>query len=104
MILDVDNPIRARGRGASGGDVLGAAAEMRDATETVAVATGILNIWMHEPGSTARGVAGLDGVDRFLAEHLAAGADHVCIHVVGQSDEALAVQPWRRLAHALTAL
>ena len=39
-----------------------------------------------------------------VLEHLRAGADHVCIQVVGQRDEALAVQDWRRLAPALTAL
>jgi probable F420-dependent oxidoreductase len=39
-----------------------------------------------------------------LAEHLQAGADHVCIQVVGQRDEALAIEDWRRLAPALTAL
>ncbi|HEY2653968.1 MAG TPA: LLM class F420-dependent oxidoreductase [Solirubrobacteraceae bacterium] len=39
-----------------------------------------------------------------VAEHLGAGADHVCIQVVGQRDEALAVEDWRRLAPALTRL
>jgi probable F420-dependent oxidoreductase len=39
-----------------------------------------------------------------VAEHLNAGADHVCIQVVGQRDEALAIEAWRRLAPALTAL
>lgn len=39
-----------------------------------------------------------------VAEHLHAGADHVCIQVVGQRDEALAVEDWRRLAPALTEL
>ncbi len=39
-----------------------------------------------------------------IAEHLQAGADHVCIQVVGQSDEALAIEAWRRLAPAVTAL
>ena len=39
-----------------------------------------------------------------IAEHLQAGADHVCIQVVGQTDEALAIEDWRRLAPAVTAL
>ena len=39
-----------------------------------------------------------------VAEHLRAGADHVCVQVVGQRDEALAVEDWRRLAPALTGL
>ena len=36
-----------------------------------------------------------------IAEHLAAGADHVCLQVVGQVDEALALEQWRRLAPAV---
>jgi probable F420-dependent oxidoreductase len=39
-----------------------------------------------------------------VAEHLSAGADHVCIQVIGQSDESLALDAWRRLAPALTEL
>jgi probable F420-dependent oxidoreductase len=39
-----------------------------------------------------------------IAEHLQAGADHVCIQVVGETDEALAIDVWRRLAPAVTAL
>jgi probable F420-dependent oxidoreductase len=39
-----------------------------------------------------------------VAAHLAAGADHVCIQVIGQTDESLALEQWRRLAPALTSL
>ena len=39
-----------------------------------------------------------------VAEHLEAGADHVCIQVVGQHEEALALAQWRRLAPALVGL
>jgi probable F420-dependent oxidoreductase len=34
--------------------------------------------------------------------HLDAGADHVCVYVIGGSDEALPLDAWRRLAPALT--
>jgi len=36
--------------------------------------------------------------------HHEAGADHVCVYVVGSGDEALALDAWRRLAPALTTL
>jgi probable F420-dependent oxidoreductase len=34
--------------------------------------------------------------------HLDAGADHVCVYVIGGRDEALPLDAWRRLAPALT--
>lgn len=45
--------------GGAGGDVLGAAAELLRATRSVAVATGILNVWMHAPANVAAGVGRL---------------------------------------------
>jgi probable F420-dependent oxidoreductase len=42
-----------------GGDVLGAVAELLAATRRVPLATGILNIWMHDPVSVANGHADL---------------------------------------------
>jgi len=36
--------------------------------------------------------------------HLDAGADHVCVYVFGDGDDALPLTAWRRLAPALTAL
>jgi probable F420-dependent oxidoreductase len=39
-----------------------------------------------------------------IRAHLDAGADHVCIYVLGGSDEALPLEAWRRLAPALTAV
>jgi probable F420-dependent oxidoreductase len=57
----------------TGGDVLGAVREMLDATSTIAVATGILNIWMHDAASVAAGVATLPGRDRVL---IGLGASH----------------------------
>ena len=43
----------------AGGDVLGAARHLLAATRRIAVATGILNIWMHDPADVADGCAGL---------------------------------------------
>ncbi len=42
-----------------GGDVLGAVAELLAATRRVPLATGILNIWMHDPVAVANGHADL---------------------------------------------
>src|ERR1700704_779013 len=42
-----------------GGDVLGAVAELLAATRRVPLATGILNIWMHDPAAVASGHADL---------------------------------------------
>ncbi len=42
-----------------GGDVLGAVAELLAATRRVPLATGILNIWMHDPAAVASGYADL---------------------------------------------
>ena len=55
----------------AGGDVFGACAEMLDATRSVPVLTGILNIWMHSASSVAAGVASLG--PRFV---LGLGASH----------------------------
>ena len=57
-----------------GGDVLGAARELLDATRAVTIATGILNIWMHDPADVASGVAALG--PRFL---LGLGASHSAV-------------------------
>jgi probable F420-dependent oxidoreductase len=40
--------------GGVGGDLLGDARRLLDATDAVVVGTGILNIWMHDPGDVAR--------------------------------------------------
>jgi probable F420-dependent oxidoreductase len=39
--------------GGAGGDVFGAVSRLLDATQRIAVATGILNVWMHRPAETA---------------------------------------------------
>jgi probable F420-dependent oxidoreductase len=61
-----------------GGDVLGDVEHVLAATRRVAVATGILNIWMHEAAAIAAGVAALDErhPDRFL---LGLGASHATV-------------------------
>jgi probable F420-dependent oxidoreductase len=58
-----------------GGDVLGSAEVLLGAAPRVAVATGILNIWMHEPAEVAAHRASWSGTwrDRFL---LGLGVSH----------------------------
>ncbi len=46
--------------GSAGGPVLDVAAELLDATGKVVVATGILNVWGHDPAEVAAGFAGLE--------------------------------------------
>jgi probable F420-dependent oxidoreductase len=61
-----------------GGDVMGDVGHVLDATRRVAVATGILNIWMHDAAGIAAAVAALDQrhPDRFL---LGLGASHASV-------------------------
>jgi len=61
-----------------GGDVLGAVAEMLQATRAVPLATGILNLWMHEEADVAAGVAAIEArhPGRFL---LGLGASHAAV-------------------------
>jgi probable F420-dependent oxidoreductase len=61
-----------------GGDVIGDVAGILDATSSVAVATGILNIWMHPADRVATGFAELDRrhPGRFL---LGLGASHAVV-------------------------
>jgi probable F420-dependent oxidoreductase len=72
-----------------GGDVFGAAAELLAATRAVPLATGILNIWAHDPAEVARGHAGLTARfgPRFL---LGLGAGH------GQFVESVLGVPYTR--------
>jgi probable F420-dependent oxidoreductase len=43
-----------------------------------------------------------DAIAARVRAHHDAGADHVCIYVIGRGDEALQLDAWRRLAPALT--
>jgi probable F420-dependent oxidoreductase len=58
-----------------GGDVFGAATTLLEAARRLVVATGVLNLWMHDPADTADGFARLASVHpgRFL---LGIGASH----------------------------
>jgi probable F420-dependent oxidoreductase len=61
-----------------GGDVLGAVEELLDATPRIPLATGILNIWMHDAAEVAAGVAAIERrhAGRFL---LGLGASHAAV-------------------------
>jgi probable F420-dependent oxidoreductase len=61
--------------GGAGGDIFGDCTTLLEATQSVAVATGILNIWMHEPADVATGHAALTAAypGRFL---LGLGVSH----------------------------
>ncbi len=61
--------------GGAGGDVFGPCQRLLTATGHVVVATGILNIWAHDPGEVAEAVRGLGATfpDRFL---LGLGVSH----------------------------
>jgi probable F420-dependent oxidoreductase len=61
-----------------GGDVLGVAGDLLAATSRVVLATGILNIWMHEAAEVTSGVDALDAAHpgRFL---LGLGASHAAV-------------------------
>jgi probable F420-dependent oxidoreductase len=61
-----------------GGDVFSDAADLLGATSTVAVATGILNLWMHTAAEVSTGVSGLNGEypGRFL---LGIGVSHAAL-------------------------
>jgi probable F420-dependent oxidoreductase len=54
--------------GGQGGDVFGAARRLLAATEAIPVATGILNVWMHDPADAAADTAAIEREypDRFL--------------------------------------
>jgi len=47
-------------------------------------------------------IGDVDAVVRRVEEHLAAGADHVCVEVLTADDTTVPVEAWRRLAPALT--
>jgi len=61
-----------------GGDVLGAADHLLGATQRIPLATGILNIWMHDAAQVSAGVAALTRAhgERFL---LGLGASHSAV-------------------------
>ncbi len=64
--------------GGAGGDIFGDCSALLEATERVTVATGILNIWMHEAQEVATGHAALTAAHpgRFL---LGLGVSHAAL-------------------------
>ncbi len=83
LVHDASAELEELGYGAlwipdAGGDVLGDAEGILDATSSIAVATGILNIWMQDPVTVAADVVGLDErhPGRFL---LGLGASHAVL-------------------------
>jgi probable F420-dependent oxidoreductase len=64
--------------GSRGGDIFGACERMLDATSRVPVATGIVNVWMHEPAASAAAHARLTSAHpgRFL---LGIGISHAAL-------------------------
>src|SRR5271169_1321160 len=76
--------------GGLGGDVFGACSHLLTATGHVTVATGILNIWAHEPADVAESVRELGATfpDRFL---LGLGVSHAPLveHIGGTYDRPL---------------
>lgn len=61
-----------------GGDVFGALSALLGATATVTVATGILNVWLHDAADTAAWWAGLPDADRDRTL-LGLGASHAAL-------------------------
>jgi probable F420-dependent oxidoreductase len=84
-----------------GGDVFGDVEHVLDATERCAVATGILNIWMHDAGTVAAGTARLAErhPDRFL---LGLGASHAA--VVDAAEPGRYARPYSAMVAYLDAL
>ena len=85
----------------AGGDVLGVAAELLAATRHIRLATGVLNIWMHDAAEVGRANAGLTARygSRFL---LGLGASHApLVESVARVPYA---RPYSRMTRYLDAL
>ena len=84
-----------------GGPVLDVAASLLEATSRIVVATGILNIWMHDPADVAAGHAELDRThpDRFLLGLGIGHAPHIDADEPGRYRQPLATM--RRYLDAL---
>lgn len=85
----------------AGGDVLGAAEHLLAATRHVSIATGVLNIWMHDPAEVASRHAGLRARfgHRFL---LGLGSSHAPL--VEASARGPYARPYSRMEAYLDAL
>lgn len=85
----------------AGGDVLGDVAHLLAATRRMPVATGILNIWMHDPAEVARGRA--DIVARFGPRFLLGlGSSHAPL--VESAMRGPYTRPYSRMVEYLDAL
>jgi alkanesulfonate monooxygenase SsuD/methylene tetrahydromethanopterin reductase-like flavin-dependent oxidoreductase (luciferase family) len=85
----------------AGGDVLGDVAHLLAATRRIPVATGILNIWMHDPADVARGCA--DIVTRFGSRFLLGlGSSHAPL--VESAMRGPYTRPYSRMVAYLDAL
>jgi probable F420-dependent oxidoreductase len=84
-----------------GGDVLGSAEVLLGAAPRVAVATGILNIWMHEPAEVAAHRASWTGAwrDRFL---LGLGVSHAPL--IDHNNPGRYQKPFSKMVEFLDAL
>jgi probable F420-dependent oxidoreductase len=87
--------------GGVGGDVFGDCRALLEATTRVAVATGILNLWMHEPAEVAEGHAAItsDHPGRFL---LGIGVSHSAL--IDSTEAGRYEKPMERTRHYLDAL
>ena len=73
--------------GGAGGDIFGAVTRVLDATRSIPVATGILNVWMHDAAEVAAEHARISAVhpDRFL---LGLGVSHaMAVEATGRAYE-----------------
>src|SRR5262245_47095639 len=87
--------------GGFGGDILDECGRVLDATERAVVATGILNLWMHEPQDVATGHAALTSAhpERFL---LGIGVSHS--RLVDRDEAGRYAKPLARTREFLDAL
>jgi probable F420-dependent oxidoreductase len=87
--------------GGGGNDILDVAADLLDATSTIVIASGILNIWMHEPNEVAESVHELEVgyPERFL---LGLGVSHQ--HLVEQGTSRHYERPYSVMVEYLDAL
>jgi probable F420-dependent oxidoreductase len=85
----------------AGGDVLGEIAHLLAATRRIPLATGILNIWMHDPADVSRRTADLESRfgPRFL---LGLGSSHAPL--VQSAGRGPYLQPYSRMVGYLDAL
>jgi len=84
-----------------GGDVLASVETLLDVTSRAVIATGVLNIWMHEPAEVAAHVAGWDAVwrSRFL---LGLGVSHQVL--IDHNDPGRYAKPYTRMFEYLDGL